>query len=511
MSSGIFNTVSKKVTVNGIIDHARLINRHLENQHPISAISGLQEELNNIKVGTGQQVENLITETKNSLTGELNDLDTKFTRNLDNFEKLAENKYSTKADHLALSNTLTTVLLEVDEDMTELQETTASQIAAFKDENNNKFSDLQEELDNRFEEVGTKITTDIQPKLDTLATNISTVETNLSNTSNIYHTKTAEAPAVPLDEVLTELYQGSGNAKNITYTSGEDEKPLNEVIDELYQGSGSAANISYTKDKTVHAAISDLETGLGAAAEEADKQFKTILEYINTLHPLTITISKGSSTTKHFSDSGNISVEWKTNRGIGENTMVFSDTIGSTICTPKNIPTSSAETVTYAHTWSPYNAIKDTLAQASASDRADVQATISIPDLNIEKSISCTYTHYVYCGMLNKPFEDISNLSQSIIDSLSTAANRFLQTTNSLSNKTYKATSGGGYLYYAAPVSYVTGKTLVVDFGIGKTYLDKYSTVVTLQFGGINVDYAVYQITNDLQNGDITAAISVQN
>ena len=508
MSSGTFNTISKKVTVNGIIDHASLINRHLENQHPISAISGLQEELSSIKVETGQQVENLIEETKDSLTGELND-----------FKELAENTYSTKKEHLTLSNTLTEVCLNVDE----------------------KIKGLQGDLDGRFEDVGNKITGDIQPKLDILTGEILTVKTNLSNTSNIYHTKTAEAPAVPLDKVLTELYQGSGNAKNITYTNDDEEetplnevitdlyqksgdaenitytnetgeqKKLDEVINELYQGSGNAANISYTKDKTVHAAISDLETNLDVAAEEANKQFNTVLEYINTLHPLTITVSKGSSTTKHFSDSGNISVEWKTNRGIGESTMTFSDTTGNTICLPKNIPTSPAETVTYAHTWSPYNAIKDTLVQASASGKAEAQATISIDGLNIEKSISCTYAHYVYCGMLNKPFGEVPNLSQSITDSLSTDATRFLQATGSLSTNTYKVTTGGGYLYYVAPISYVAGKTLVVNFGSGTTYLDTYNTTATLKFGDLNVEYAVYQITSDLQNGDVTAAISVQN
>lgn len=589
MASGKIETLSKRVTVNGIIDHAKLINKHLDNQHPISAISGLQEELNKLKSGTTQQVEDLNTvveqarldlqktavaiqkesatkvelnnaetslkaelneveteikgtlkdteaelkedlkEVQTSLKSDITSLDGEFSEKLESLKELSDNKYSTKAEFVTLSDRLTSVLLEVDEDMadlqrtttdqmTDLQEATTEQITTLKETNDLKFSDLQKELDNRFEEVGTKITMDIQPKLDNLAIDISTVETNLSNTSNIYHTKTAEAPAVPLDEVLTELYQGSGNAKNITYTSGEDEKPLNEVIDELYQGSGSAENISYTKDKTVQAAISDLETNLGAAADEADKQFKeiddrltTVLEYINTLHPLTITISKGSSTTKHFSDSGNISVEWKTNRGIGESTMVFSDALGSETCSPKNTPSSPAEAVTYTHTWSPYNNIKDTLTQASASGKVEAQATISIAGLNIEKSISCTYTHYVYCGMLNKPFGEIPNLSQSITASLNTIATRFLQATSSLSNKTYKATTGGGYLYYVAPISYVAGKTLVVDFGIGKTYLNTYNTTTTLKFGDLNVEYAVYQITNDLQNGDVTAAISVQN
>lgn len=332
MASGVLNTTSKRVTVNGIIDHTTLINKNIPNQHPISAISGLQEKLDLLKSGTAQQVEDLnavveqarldlqktavaiqkesatkvelnnaetglktelneveaeikdtlkdteaglkedLREVQTSLENEITSLDNEFSEKLEFIKELSDNKYSTKAEFVTLSSTLSSALLKVDEDMTDLQKTTAdqltelqrtttdqmadlqeeatSQLIALREENNTKFSELQEELDNRFEEVGTKITTDIQPKLDNLATNISTVETNLSNTSNIYHTKTAEAPAVPLDEVLTELYQGSG----------------------------SAANISYTEDKTVYQAISGLEGDLIKAVSAANGQltaFKT--------------------------------------------------------------------------------------------------------------------------------------------------------------------------------------------------------------------------------------------
>jgi hypothetical protein len=590
MASGVLNTTSKRVTVNGIIDHATLINKNIPNQHPISAISGLQEELDILKSGTAQQVEDLnavveqarldlqktavaiqkesatkvelnnaetslkaelneveaeikdtlkdteaelkedLREAQTSLENEITNLDNEFSEKLEFIKELSDNKYSTKAEFVTLSNTLSSALLKVDEDMTglqritadqmtDLQEATTEQLTTFKETSDLKFSELQEDLDNRLEEVGTKITTDIQPKLDTLATNISTIETTLSNTSNIYHTKNAEAPAVPLDEVIDELYQGSGNAKNITYTSGEDEKPLNEVIDELYQGSGSAANISYTEDKTVYQAISGLEGDLIKAVSAANGQltaFKTetaenisslqkefdenigvlnsealaLRELIDKFHPIQLSSlsikAKGGSALPTTVEIGymlpDLIVSITANKPINETCKLSVEKQAF-----DNIKLSSQgdiPSIVYTSTDISFANDNQIILSENKNYSISLEVNTSVDSQAAANWISKTYTiratYPVFYGNSSSDIIELNGLTKK------------LSTTKAIGN--VEVTVGNNeYFYFALPHSYGTPIFKVGGFEGGVSKID---TSLSYNCNNVDIEYDLYRSTN---------------
>jgi chromosome segregation ATPase len=279
-----------------------------------------------------------------------------------------------------------------------------------------------------------------------------------------------------------------------------------DALEETYAEDLAALQAADTTNAEAIAALEtkhdNTTTSLQAQDAANADAIEALREYINQLHPITITVTKGANSTKHFSDSSSIAVNWQTNRYIGATTGM---TFDGTDVAPTKTPTNAAEAVTYSTTWTP----KFSFAPANDSS-VNVKATIANGSLS--RGVSCTYTHYVYCGMSARGNSTAEGDTLDI-----TTLSRALSTTGSLDKTEYSLPSPApSYLYYAVPRQYIyqetqgtiTTKTLTADFGIGTTAFkaDKASEV-ELSFGeGQTVTYLLYKITANAQ----TAAVNVK-
>lgn len=414
MANGIINMSPKK----SVIDHTQLINRNLPNQHPISAISGLQSHLDNnaklinIKLDSAtQELKNTATSIQNSLT-----------------------------DH---------------------------------------FSDLRATVDIAVDQMYSTIDNQ-QAQLQTLSGNISEVQTELK---------------ADLDQLQSEVdiqfnlsTQVNNDIQNIKNTLGLDMEP---DVDPDNPGGSSLLD-----------RVTQLENFVGGTGEGATvaSQIAALSAYIDSLHPLVLTVTTANQI-KHFTESKNYTISWKTNRSLPTNKMYI--TVGT--AEPQEVTGVSTSTAEVNYT------AKITVAAASSVPPTGGSSTdVIISELEnrtgLNKTIKITDTHYIYSGMSNI---EIGALTETNIKTLSST----LQTTANRNETTYSGATSAEpkYLYYIVPAAYTQNKKLVCKFSQGISEFEAASKTIDLTYNGTSVEYAIYKITSDKQIGSVTMAVSVES
>lgn len=445
-------------------------------------------------------LENKIDQTAVELTDKLDDLDEQLTQLV--AEEVAD--LTTQTDQLSqkteqgiseLSTNLTNLADQVDKNISALNTQVTADLTTLDQKIDTSISNLNTQVDTNISNLNTQVTADLATlgqKIDTglqdLSDDIGTVDSALNDLNS------------EVDTIKDTLGLSSAGSDNSSETSLLDRvTQLETVIGGNDEGEGSAESSLVDR-------IAKLESFIGGEGEEdgLDIRLSNLTAYINTLHPITLKVVSGGSAIKHFTDTTPIDIIWQTNRGIGEGSKIYLNNVEVTNMNPTDRVT--ATSVTYQDTWSPEFTDLPTIP---ISYTPTIEVKDSEEKLITSTTLNYTYTHYVYCGIVAESLGEFT--AQTVTEKFQTDASRFLQTTGNLSNKTYIAPNEGGYLYYLVPLTFIQGKPITVDFDIGRLTLEEPSKTITLSVANTNVEYAVYQVTDTLQTGDIAAAISVQN
>ena len=221
------------------------------------------------------------------------------------------------------------------------------------------------------------------------------------------------------------------------------------------------------------------------------------------LNNLSITVDANEVSTRHFSTNGPIKVKWHTNSGIGKNNMYFD---GIKVKTT-SIGGSDSDPLYYEYDWNPSN--PSTASEIQEIKSASIGIGTASNKYILTKPVTCAYTHYVYCGFCDKLAKDMTGddiKDRGCFEAIVTSS-------GNLPNKGYTNGYGdtGAYLYYAAPKSYVEGKKLIANFGVGETVIDTpicdesgEVKIYNIKYGEISVEYILYQLSSYLQTGDIS-------
>lgn len=281
MASGVFDTSSNRVTINGIIDHARLINRNLANQHPISAISGLQEELDILKANTNQQVlalEDIVKQAKKELQDTSFEIRENYASQkgledaVDQLEINIAAKYSTKSDYLALYSDFLKVQSEVEDDIEKA-------IKDLKEALEQEDSDLSKAIED-LEEALTTAESTLQGAIAAVQVNLNNTKAELQAVINAnkadVEDKVSELNLV-LEEVIS-AYQAADNSleERLTIKIEDADATLDDKIktvqdnldraiaalkgEDTGTGEGGAVDTIASLKEALNTAIADLRT-----------------------------------------------------------------------------------------------------------------------------------------------------------------------------------------------------------------------------------------------------------
>lgn len=291
MASGVFDTSSNRVTINGIIDHTRLINRNLANQHPISAISGLQEELDILKANTNQQVlalEDIVKQAKKELQDTSFEIRENYASQkgleeaVDQLEINIAAKYSTKSDYLALYSDFLKVQSEVEDDIEKA-------IKDLKEALEREDSDLSKAIED-LEEALTTAESTLQGAIAAVQVNLNNTKAELQAVINANKADAEDKVSelnLALEEVIS-AYQAADNSleERLTIKIEDADATLDDKIktvqdnldraiaalkgEDTGTGEGGAVDTIASLKEALNTAIIDLRT--------ADQENKAELE-----------------------------------------------------------------------------------------------------------------------------------------------------------------------------------------------------------------------------------------
>ena len=507
MANGIINMSSKK----SVIDHTRLINRNLPNQHPISAISGLQSHLDNntkqinIKLDKAtQELKNTAKSIQNNLTDRLSDLQTTVDVTVDQLSSEIDNQ---QAQIRTLNGNISEVQTNLKTDLSQLEHQLSTNLDTLSQkttedllEVNTNLEDLAQTIDATFANYTTTedLTSILAAKADAnkVVSNDTFTQFQTDNNSAIATAKLEAIDAA--GKAVTDA--GYAVAATVDATISGLDSDIKNIKNTLGIDMESDADPDNPEGSSLLDRVTQLENFVGGTSEgdTLASQIAALSTYIDSLHPLVLTVGTANQV-KHFTESKSYTVSWKTNRSLSTNKMYIA--VGA--ADPQEVigvSTSTAE-VNYA--------TKINIGAASPAPEMSSSTSIKISELKdgigLNKTITITDTHYVYFGMSNI---ELNALTDADIKALGST----LQTTATKNETTYSGATSTEpkYLYYIVPEAYTKNKKLVCKFSQGISEFEEASRLISLTYTGTSVNYAIYKITSDKQTGPVTMAVSVE-